>query len=131
MNTGGNMYPGNSMDSLVNPLIAKNTVYMSKSEASFVQFPLEGYTSSVTTVDDMNMLQIYPNPADNELFISLGRQVQVINYVMIYSISGELLIRQEIGKTNESIDISLLPKGLYNILAYGDDWVYNTRFVKN
>src|SRR5690606_15983168 len=45
MNNGNNMYPGNSTDTLLNPNIAKNVVYLNSLNPSSIVLPLSPNTS--------------------------------------------------------------------------------------
>jgi predicted acyl esterase len=44
MNNGNNMYPGNSTDSLLNPLVANNIVYLNANKMSSVELPLSNFS---------------------------------------------------------------------------------------
>ena len=67
------------------------------------------YFSCSSGIDDVlvNQLQIYPNPAKNELFISSELQ---INKVEIYTITGSLLLSDN--NFNGKISVSALPQGV-------------------
>ncbi len=109
MNTDGPMYPGNSLDSLVNPVVATNTVYINSSHSSFMTLPLVNYvTATHETGDFKNQLTIFPNPVTDELNINIlsrnAYQVEIFNSL------GEALINVQ-NKSN--IDISGLAAGIY------------------
>jgi hypothetical protein len=71
-----------------------------------------------------NEINIYPNPVVNALHIE---------QVLIYSVNGRLLIKQNNNEpfTTHSIDVSALPKGIYHaILSTNNGEVYHKRFIK-
>lgn len=63
MNTGGEMYPENSLDTLINPLIAHNTVYMEGMYPSRIDLPVVGGTVPTTVPTWEEEIVVYPNPA--------------------------------------------------------------------
>ncbi|MDX2249209.1 MAG: CocE/NonD family hydrolase [Bacteroidia bacterium] len=80
MNTGGPMYPGLNGDTLVNPLIATNTVYMNSLRPSSITLPL---TDSLSTGIDFSQtdflaFEIYPNPTRETVVIYLTEKVERI-----------------------------------------------------
>ena len=86
-------------------------------------------TTSIKTLSpDRNMLQIYPNPAQNRLTIEAEVN---IDRVVIYSLLGkEILAFQNINKNLIVIDIDSLSSGVYLVIAYGsDDQSYMNKLV--
>ncbi len=74
-------------------------------------------------------LKIFPNPANDVISIQLNEGVHNAN-VEIYSLSGELLIKQEIDATS-SISVSSLEKGTYIVKLLMDNLMISTgKFVK-
>ncbi|NVK04991.1 MAG: T9SS type A sorting domain-containing protein [Flavobacteriia bacterium] len=76
-----------------------------------------------------NLLNVYPNPADDQLHIGLPEDVtKAINEVSIYNLHGKLLLNtaMEVGR-ELTIDISSLSSGTY-ILCAGDE--IRVKFVK-
>jgi len=76
----------------------------------------------INPIDNIGLeIIIYPNPAQNEIFISVKDGIE-INNVNIYNQIGQLVIHKK-GKT-QNIDISLLQKGMYIIELSLDnrDW---------
>jgi hypothetical protein len=71
-------------------------------------------------------IKVYPNPANNELFIASEENLQRIE---IYNALGMLIESAYI--RNNRIDISQLTQGMYIIHVYSDDeFLGNTKFLK-
>jgi predicted acyl esterase len=69
MNTFGEMYPNNNLDTLVNPLIATNSVHLGPSHPSRVELPLVGFTTSAaeSVASAQLAVNIGPNPFGDHL----------------------------------------------------------------
>ena len=67
------------------------------------------YSSIISVKNDPAMSVIYPNPAQNELFV---KNPGANNEVSISNIDGKLLLRKEL-KAATPIDIHSLPSGLF------------------
>jgi hypothetical protein len=70
MNTGAAMYPGPSMDTLVNPLVATNTVYTNSIYASKITLPATAWPNAIAKNPALPGWNCYPSPASEQLFIS-------------------------------------------------------------
>jgi hypothetical protein len=69
-------------------------------------------SSSIQTVNAN--LSVYPNPAKEELFISINNLKANSNaYFELYNIAGEKVMAQNITGNNVRLDLSNLSKGLY------------------
>ncbi|RZK26238.1 MAG: T9SS type A sorting domain-containing protein, partial [Flavobacterium sp.] len=75
-------------------------------------------------------LNIYPNPAKNQLYISLINPVfPKMFQLSLYNQKGEYLLNC-LYKTNTPLDISYLPKGIYLIQLSGDNIKVSKYFFK-
>jgi len=72
-----------------------------------------------------NQLQIFPNPAQSELFIQSELQ---INRVEIYSTTGALMMEEN--NFAEKISVSALPRGIYLLKVHTDNGLIVSKFVK-
>ncbi len=70
-------------------------------------------------------LEVYPNPVQNELTISEEFKSNVDYF--IYSVQGKLV---QSGRTQKTVEVSELPKGVYMIEVQEEGVRYATRFVK-
>jgi len=130
MNTGGPMYPGNSLDSLVNPENALNTVYANHTNTSYVTLPLVGYVQGINELTMENgEWTIYPNPATNELKVqSFKFQVGEIK---IYNLLGEcVMVSPPLRGGRVGLDISSLSKGIYFVKVMDGNKMCAKKFVK-
>ena len=75
-----------------------------------------------------NLINIYPNPVNNILFISGLSDAK--NELVVYDIYGRLIIEKQTNGTNGSIDVSSLSDGVYNIRIKNEAGEYfKKRFV--
>jgi len=83
-------------------------------------------TDNVSLQELQSDLGLYPNPADDRLFIMTPHKIDEIN---IYTVSGVLVLRcQEV--QDSAIDIRGLTKGLYIVRVRCDNQDSFSRFVK-
>jgi predicted acyl esterase len=127
MNNGGNMYPGNSLDSVLNPEVASNTVYMSAFNASKIVLPLYDYTSSIQSLST-ELLKVWPNPSDNLLNIDIS-QFNSDCTITIRDLEGRVVMQFQ-GQDSNELDISTLAQGLYIIEVRDTFRSANVQFVK-
>lgn len=71
-------------------------------------------------------LNVYPNPARNELTIDYSASENV--HVEIYDLLGRSIISKEL--TTNNIDISQLNKGIYHLIVKEGDSVLTKKFIK-
>jgi hypothetical protein len=73
--------------------------------------------------------RIYPNPADEQLFIELNEPVQRLS-LEIYNITGQLVMNRIFQNTSTvDLDVSGLTKGIYLLKVNTDKGIYNTRVI--
>jgi len=70
-------------------------------------------------------LVIYPNPATDVIYFKV--EGEVLN-VKIYDLTGRLM-KTEIPSANCSVNVSNLPKGIYELLVTGAKRNYTSRFI--
>ncbi|MDI1232687.1 MAG: CocE/NonD family hydrolase [bacterium] len=130
MNNGGAMYPGNSLDSLLNPLVAKNTVYVNSVNASLMTMPLVGYSSSINTPTMQPQFLLYPNPSSEFINIELPN-INLHYTIKIYNALGALVYAKAISKQNNvPIAVGHLVKGMYVVQLSDGTQVLTQHFVK-
>jgi hypothetical protein len=71
--------------------------------------PKENITD-ITLVENNSQIQIYPNPASGELFIS---SAPIGSEISISDMSGRVLLNEKINSENQKIDVSNLKSGVY------------------
>lgn len=79
----------------------------------FDGYPVDtGSTSEVNKLSDFySSVNIYPNPANNNITINTSQYKDEIMY--IYNIQGQLLLQQSLLQENTKTDISTFANGLY------------------
>ena len=72
--------------------------------------------------DSKLLINIYPNPAEDVLFVDLQDNASKFSYLEINTLDGKLLKSQPITKTKlMRIDVSGIPKGIYIIKLLGEN----------
>lgn len=89
MNTNGPMYPGLSTDTLVNPLVATNTVYTNSQYSSYITLPATPWPNAIAENMQQDSWEIFPNPATENLFIRT--EIPGLKQVYLLDLSGRLL----------------------------------------
>jgi plastocyanin len=74
---------------------------------------VETTTTGVHQLNSEQNIQIYPNPASNSI------TVENTSTVKIYNMMGQVLFVRSKLNSLEQIDISFLPKGIYNVFLDG------------
>jgi hypothetical protein len=85
-----------------------------------------GGTTSVNDADKMELL-VYPNPANDEIFITSNEILQNAS-IRIFDINGKLVISKQL--TQNTVNISTLAKGAYVLQLSVNDKLTERRFVK-
>jgi predicted acyl esterase len=129
MNTDGAMYPGNSLDTLINPLLATNTVYCNNTNASYITLPLVGYVTSIDKVISENDVRLFPNPAGDVLNIFAP---EGIYQVLVFNAFGQKMIDTNF-KSCRPLDIRNLMPGVYIVEINGvqDESLIRKKIIKN
>jgi len=87
--------------------------------------------SAVANIANDNSVTIYPNPANDKLYITNSRNNTAAATIIIYNVLGQAIsisINQN-GNGYEA-DISKLPPGLYNVLYRQGDMQMTVKFIK-
>ena len=113
MNNDAAQYPANSLDTLVNPLVARNTVYTNTTHASYVELPLVGYVApnGIIAIDGEEDIRIYPNPASDELHVLLDQKTT--GSIKLFDLTGALIKSQEINGADNVLAIKGVAAGMY------------------
>jgi putative CocE/NonD family hydrolase len=110
MNSGEDMYPAGSMDTLVNSEVAINTVYTNSINTSIIELPLINYVSSIWDKTFENDFTIFPNPSDGAFKI---QSITNKEYKLkIYNSLGKLVYERSFISSVKVTDINL-PAGNY------------------
>ncbi|MFL5728101.1 MAG: carbohydrate-binding protein, partial [Cytophagaceae bacterium] len=83
---------------------------------------------TTSQTDDQASLELHPNPAMNELYVTIPSGF-MDGMVRIINVQG--IEVQSSDSVNEMIDISQLNGGLYTIIILKDDKMISKKFIKN
>lgn len=118
MNTNGPMYPNLNGDTLVNPLVATNTLHINNAQPSSITFPLTDSLSTGLGFFRENLLpfEVYPNPASETVVIRLAKNPQKINSVRILDLSGKIITEDfspDFSSGEYVFQVGKWPEGVY------------------
>ena len=110
MNTGEEMYPNQNIDTLVNPQIAENSIWMSTTYPSRLEMPVVEFTTAVSKkIDNRGLVAIYPNPASQFIYF---QGIDSGCWIDVFNIYGEKIVdNKEIN--DGKLNIHQLPIGTY------------------
>jgi hypothetical protein len=84
-------------------------------------------TSSGIEFNGPDRINIYPNPANDKIYIS--NLIEENTSIKIYDIKGSLVFENRISN-EEYLNISKLSKGVYQIKFEGSDWNETRKLIK-
>lgn len=110
MNTGKAPYPNKNLDTLVNSVIASNTVYCNSAYPSYISLPLINYSIGIKNANFINEIKLFPNPSSSDIIFETNGNDNF--EVTIYSLDGN---RVKSFFTNKSykMDVSGFRNGYY------------------
>ena len=85
-----------------------------------------GSTSIAVELNGPDRINIYPNPATDNIYISNLIKNAILK---IYDINGKLVLETSVSN-KEYINISTLAKGMYQIKFEGKDWSETRKLIK-
>jgi len=90
------------------------------------------FVDAVEALDKNPMFQIYPNPAMNYLTIETNEQSTLKRIqVTIYDMLGREVQSFKLNGGNDTIDVSLLPKGIFILNVFVDGESFSYKFLKD
>lgn len=75
-------------------------------------------STALSNVLQQNLLKVYPNPTSNIITIETTNLIESPANIELYSITGELIIKQIINEATSKISIETLKSGLYYLVIY-------------
>ena len=76
-----------------------------------------------------NKIEIYPNPASDQLFIDTKSEGQVKLQIRFLNVNGGIIYDKVVSEYHNTIDISMIPSGLYLIQVMTDNSIMNKKVV--
>jgi aminopeptidase N len=74
---------------------------------------------------------LFPNPATHSVSLRLGQHPDSAGEFTLYDLSGKVVLRQPVINTSNTIDISALPKGIYQWKLLFENVYNNGKLVVN
>ena len=74
-------------------------------------------------------INIYPNPVTEKIVVKINDNTDVD--VTLFNILGEVMLQQRISSTNNEINVSELPAGIYLIKIYSSDFTFEQKIIKD
>jgi hypothetical protein len=81
------------------------------------------WTNMLTGIDDMSDgldMKLYPNPTTGITVLELGRIQAFDTFLMVYDISGRVLLHEQIRESRTLIDMNQFSKGIYMVKVVSD-----------
>lgn len=82
------------------------------------------------SIEESSPISAYPNPASNQLNVKISEKMAKDANIRVYDLLGKELINQKAGKTENQLDISGLPAGIYHIVVASGQNQYHIKFTK-
>ena len=80
--------------------------------------------------DNGSKMSLFPNPAGSTLNVSLA-DINEKTVIKVYNIMGNLVMRQQVTKSNTELNVAKLPSGVYMISASDGITTRSMKFVKD
>lgn len=111
MNTGGEMYPNGNTDTLVNALVAENTVHLNALYPSQIELPLAAPITALQAVAaEKTGPSAFPNPSSGEFQLM---DLPAPCRLELFDSSGRLWKVEQAPAESHSLRLNELPAGLY------------------
>ncbi|NLA25248.1 MAG: T9SS type A sorting domain-containing protein [Bacteroidales bacterium] len=81
--------------------------------------------NSLNTEDYLDAISIYPNPAENFIFVQTELPVNII----VYNIMGKIVYAKNLESGKTEIDLSGLGRGMYVIKAHSENQIFNSKII--
>jgi hypothetical protein len=115
--------------SLNQPLVDGATYYAVNANGACASLPFAVTVSVVLSLNDIDFqnLKYYPNPVDAILQIDYNQPIRLVE---IYSVLGQLVLRQDCNAANIKIDVENLPASMYVVKIKSDNQTGEFKMVK-
>jgi uncharacterized repeat protein (TIGR01451 family) len=83
---------------------------------------------SIASVNIVNDVDIYPNPANDEMTIKMDQETY--NAFTITNSMGQIIVRQQLSSSQTNVNVKTFAPGFYYIMFTGDNGTIVKKFVK-
>lgn len=123
MNTGGDMYPNGSLDTLVNAVVAQNTLHLGNSTLSWLDLPIQPLSSGVTAGKPLDWA-LYPNPATDAVTVTASEAGRM----ELYGLDGRMALEVAVLDGRQEIELPKgLPTGMYMVALRSESGAVGVR----
>ncbi len=131
MNTGGEMYPNNNMDTLVNPLVSTSYLEVSDNAVgeSYLELPIINLMDAVIENDAADGIFIYPNPAMNELHVNFSATFSNGAVLQLIDARGQIVLETIVTSPAFTIPTFNITSGVYTIKVNNGKQAYTKQVV--
>ena len=105
-----------------------DTVFTTGNVTIYAQW-IDSSKLGIVELDDEN-LNVWPNPAKDELYVSLGSHTDGGVQVALFDAVGRQVLSISTIHENGKIDLSKLAEGIYLMRVVTEDGIYNRRIIK-
>jgi len=128
MNTNGPMYPFTNGDTLINPLVANNTVYTNSINSSSITLPTGSANVGIEQPTALTpTISIFPNPAGDVTTVVLPEVSSGIVYIR--DVQGRVVQTQNYSSNTVQLNTAAIADGVYLIEIIQAQSRYTSTFV--
>jgi Secretion system C-terminal sorting domain len=84
----------------------------------------------ISNFDSNSKIQLYPNPANQDINLIVSKELLNDSFCVIYDVSGKEVFKYDLQNLKTNINISKLKSGNYILKTYFKSYVYNQKFIK-
>ncbi|MBC7864084.1 MAG: CocE/NonD family hydrolase [Bacteroidia bacterium] len=128
MNTNGTMYPApNGLDTLVNPLVATNTVYMNSTNFSYVSFPVDLTAGISSVARQENNFEVFPNPTQNDFTIRFKENFS--GTISLCDVQGRVVSKEKFSGNQKNIFCGNFENGVYFLKTENEKIIQQQKII--
>lgn len=112
MNTDQTMYPNNNPDTLVNPLIANNTIYVNSQYGSYITLPSTAWPNGIEEAGQNSLKwNLFPNPAHNEVVLTFENDSE--RKIRLVDVMGRVVKEVKVNGNRVNLSLEGVIPGVY------------------
>jgi FtsP/CotA-like multicopper oxidase with cupredoxin domain len=112
----------------IHPYMFHCHIALHEDEGMMGQFVVVNQSTDIKELNNNSIGHLYPNPVSDKLIIEFRKTE---NYsASIYNSAGKLVSTNAINNSSNTIDVSLLPVGIYLLQIFSDGEIYSAKFIR-